>query len=616
MKRTIFKRIIIILFIITLTPITPQVFAEIYRTGEQSITGSANLIYPVDFDGDGILDTAIIGTDSNAVAVGDASWEIKVGNVRGVSSVDLNSDGKLDEVIIAGRDIVAADSGGELWRINDTNGYSVASADLDRDGKMDEFVVGTGKMIMAFDGSGKSIWNYPDVELPALYLAVIEKKVVFGEKASSAITFLNYDGGRVKTATTTGIIVGMVGFDLKQKGSLNGVAVESFDGKVTAFDSAGTEKWTYKGKKIEAEDRLSKSLMFSMDRDSKGTKDYILLNQDRKVYWINSKGSGSENSFIDSAISPADFDGDGIYDDIVISRERVGSGEGQIEAFNAKFKRLGVFNKTGASSIIVLGSGKGNSKIIAINKNFNKIYTIWVEVEDTTTMTATTTTTTISSTTTLTTSDTAVTTTTTPQSQQPSQTADKVVTAIPDQEVQIDLSKIEEVVPDPSILSENDITYQWFKGDTLLGKSKNLVLKDLSDSLQEGKNLLTFTVVNPEEGEKSYNMTLNVVISAAAGANGGTMDSDGDGLSDAEEKILKTNPYNEDTDGDGIIDSEDANPLVPAEEGILPSSISDGNGIFKVLKWAVIIIVLLVAIIFIREKIKDFLWERQRDWGE
>jgi len=55
---------------------------------------------------------------------------------------------------------------------------------------------------------------------------------------------------------------------------------------------------------------------------------------------------------------------------------------------------------------------------------------------------------------------------------------------------------------------------------------------------------------------------------------------------------------------------------VPAEEGILPSSISDGNGIFKVLKWAVIIIVLLVAIIFIREKIKDFLWERQRDWGE
>lgn len=42
---------------------------------------------------------------------------------------------------------------------------------------------------------------------------------------------------------------------------------------------------------------------------------------------------------------------------------------------------------------------------------------------------------------------------------------------------------------------------------------------------------------------------------------GGQLDTDGDGLPDAAEKVLGTNPYASDTNGNGISDKDDPNPL-------------------------------------------------------
>lgn len=42
------------------------------------------------------------------------------------------------------------------------------------------------------------------------------------------------------------------------------------------------------------------------------------------------------------------------------------------------------------------------------------------------------------------------------------------------------------------------------------------------------------------------------------------LDSDGDGLGDADEKKFGTDPFNSDTDGDGIPDNLDINPTAPS----------------------------------------------------
>jgi uncharacterized repeat protein (TIGR01451 family) len=56
--------------------------------------------------------------------------------------------------------------------------------------------------------------------------------------------------------------------------------------------------------------------------------------------------------------------------------------------------------------------------------------------------------------------------------------------------------------------------------------------------------------------------------------NNADPDDDNDGLSDAEEQLLGTDPLNPDTDGDGVGDASDAFPLDPSE-----SVDSDGDGV-------------------------------------
>jgi len=95
--------------------------------------------------------------------------------------------------------------------------------------------------------------------------------------------------------------------------------------------------------------------------------------------------------------------------------------------------------------------------------------------------------------------------------------------------------------------------------------------------------------------------------------NASEIDSDGDGLTDAQEAVLGTNPNQVDTDGDGLNDGEDPNPLVPEEEGGGFSLSSIMSGPVKYIVYLVGGVVVVFLIIYIREKILDFLWERRQE---
>lgn len=82
-------------------------------------------------------------------------------------------------------------------------------------------------------------------------------------------------------------------------------------------------------------------------------------------------------------------------------------------------------------------------------------------------------------------------------------------------------------------------------------------------------------------GNKSSNVATNQAKTTdkAVVANG--KDTDGDGIPDAAEKILGTNPYTADTNGDGITDKLDktplytVNPIKETNTALLPVKIKD-----------------------------------------
>lgn len=56
---------------------------------------------------------------------------------------------------------------------------------------------------------------------------------------------------------------------------------------------------------------------------------------------------------------------------------------------------------------------------------------------------------------------------------------------------------------------------------------------------------------------------LTLPLAGCLGDDGGGVDSDGDGLSDADEEALGSDPLRNDTDGDGLLDLDDPDPVMP-----------------------------------------------------
>ena len=89
--------------------------------------------------------------------------------------------------------------------------------------------------------------------------------------------------------------------------------------------------------------------------------------------------------------------------------------------------------------------------------------------------------------------------------------------------------------------------------DTLFPSTSATVVNSLKDDVwfpEDGRTGLTSG--NQGQSQEEYEPTeedFNILLEI--------MDSDDDGLTDAEEKRLKTNPYNIDSDNDGLFDREE-----------------------------------------------------------
>jgi hypothetical protein len=599
----------------------PPVFASFIVGGIGTLGSDPTSITAFDSDSDGVPDSAVIGTSSKAVATGISSWSVSVSSIGGAGAFDYDKNGYQNGVVIAGKDIVALDSsGGELWRINGSRGKSAIAADLDSDGYMDEVVVGCWDRILAFDDDGTELWNITDISETDIKGLVLTSDYVIGN-SRTYLHFMkiskNYPTYRPVAQLDN--VLKIAPIDLEGIGTLNGVVVIKKSGdenyaKLNAYSMyAEDQGWT--GSLYHEAGTIVSAQ--AIDKYSNGKKDSVVFNLLSGAYWVNNKGVTTKigSVYNPSAVAPIDFDGDGVYDDVIISTG-TDSSVGKLYGYNAYGQEIEDYNQSGGVKIVAVDmnfDGKANDAIVAASFD-KRAYSVISTVSDTTTATAPITPPATTTPDTTTTNDTTTTTndTTTPTTTLPTTTGTGKVT--------VDLGSNQTVeegtevnitaTATPSLVTGSIITYVWTEGTDLLSAdlTKNVISKTFALGTHDIKVVVT------DDVGKTASSTVRITVTAAGAATTTVGDSDGDGLKDVLEEQLGTDPNKADTDGDGMIDSEDPNPLVASSGGSLFGGVP--SILITIVKWAVIIGGSIVAIIFIREKILDMMWERNQDWSE
>ena len=116
------------------------------------------------------------------------------------------------------------------------------------------------------------------------------------------------------------------------------------------------------------------------------------------------------------------------------------------------------------------------------------------------------------------------------------------------------------------------VTKQGITLDAIMSSSQiNQIISDQNMTVTQTKAL-----VNPNTTWVKKDATTGQLVVSEKTA--GLKDSDGDGLSDAYEAMIGTDPYNKDTDGDGYTDGEEVltlgtNPLDPNDPGKTNSAV-------------------------------------------
>jgi hypothetical protein len=593
----------------------PHVYADFVPGELGSLITPPNSIVAFDSDSNGVMDSAVVGTTTKALATGLSSWTVSVSGVGGVAPFDHDENGYMNGIVIAGNDVIAVDSyGTELWKKAGLKGKSAIAADLDEDGYKDEIVVGTWDKIVAFDSDGTELWNLTGLaENDVKDLVLTDEYVIGNSRTYLYFISISKNYPTLRAVAQIDNVLKISAIDLEGSGILDGVVVlkkasdENF-AEFNAYSMYGEDQeWSVSGKYHESGTDVSAS---PIDKFSKGIKDHVVFNIVSGAYWVNNKGVVTKigTLYAPSAVAPIDFDGDGILDDVMAITGSEGS-VGKSYGYSAYGQELDNYNQSGGIKVVALDmnfDGKANDAIVASSYDL-KVYSLISTVTDTTTSSTPVTTTPPPTTTAAPVTTTpAPTTTAAPVTTTPAPAGEGISVSLGDDKTVGE--GIETTITATATASTADgtiVNYLWIEDGTVLGSGNPLI-----EAFEKGPHEIK-VVITDSAGKTAED---TVIITAGEGVTVTADDTDGDGLKNALETQMGTDPDNPDTDGDGILDGKDPNPLVAGSSGSIMDSVPDT--VITAIKWIVIIGGAIIAIIFIREKVLDILWERNQDWSE
>jgi hypothetical protein len=229
-------------------------------------------------------------------------------NPKSIDSIDFEGTGSLNDVayISSGQGVTVRE-GNSLsksdihWKYEfDDEVFSLEATDYDGDGKLDDLIVLSGQRIFIFKPS--------EDEDPINSFVVNEFPRIIGSVDT------NSDG------KMDDVVVGSWAIATNQDEEQ-----EISDGKITLYGSTGNRKWSFPQTPLDQKPIYIKAY----DRDSDGFDDDLIvlftndINQDDPETDLYIVSGGSQVYFSSNVkgTSPADFDGDGKLDDLILLTE-------------------------------------------------------------------------------------------------------------------------------------------------------------------------------------------------------------------------------------------------------------------------------------------------------
>lgn len=560
MKRLAILMVLVLSMQIVQGQLTEE-FNENYIPVGPSTSGMA-VMESLDFDPDGKLGDALVVFDNDGGRVvaldlhaerrGAVMWnEIVPRGVRGSSilAVDLNGNNRLDEVVVASEDIYAFNKDGKLWSFAPIGSLSSLTAvDLNGDGKAREIVAGGWGKVYALASDGSSLWNFTvgDTKLYAESVAgvdlnrdgVPESVILGGGLAEGRYVYvLGPTGNEVWSHSIGARAQSVASLDLNGDGFSDEVVVGDNTGNITAFDSRGNYLWHYKTP--DPTDEKQRIKLYPADLEEKGSFDVVLA-KGMTIYAINRNG-GLRWTFpvTPNSIAQADFNSNGKMESVIAGTDS------KIYALNKNGIQVGYYADGGGQKTSPFNTSLGGASVVASTDLDGDGYlddiagisgnTIFL-VEHITKVEAPT----------VKDSD-----------------GDGLTDAT---EVQLGTDPNKPDSDGDGLTDGGEVTLGThpLKVDTdgdgyLDGSDPN----PLDPNVPRVVTTTTPPPTTPAPTTPAPTTTAPpVTTTPPVTTQPPPVDSDGDGLTDEQERLLRTNPYNADTDGDGLVDSADPNPLV------------------------------------------------------